>query len=79
MAWCLHDFFLVYPIYIECVVLLFNSFLSIALTGPLPKAECAEQFSKSGCKLCLNIFSSAQEAANHQAACQLPPASLPVS
>eukprot|EP00253_Pinus_taeda_P021935 PITA_21935 len=47
------------------------------LIGPLPKVECAEHFSKRGCKLCLNIFRSAQEAAYHQAACQLPPASLP--
>lgn len=48
------------------------------LIGPLPKAECAEQFSKRGCKLCLNIFWNALEATNHQATCQLPPARLPV-
>ncbi|GLJ21337.1 hypothetical protein SUGI_0392320 [Cryptomeria japonica] len=44
------------------------------LIGPLPKAECAKQFSERGCSLCLKVFPTAQQLNNHRAACQsLPP------
>jgi hypothetical protein len=32
---------------------------------PLPKANCAKQFSEGGCILCLKFFNSSQEINNH--------------
>ncbi|XP_057853383.1 RNA exonuclease 4-like [Cryptomeria japonica] len=44
------------------------------LIGPLPKAECAKQFSERGCNLCLKIFPRAEQLTYHRATCQsLPP------
>eukprot|EP01018_Ginkgo_biloba_P026006 Gb_27969 [translate_table: standard] len=48
------------------------------LVGPLPKVECAKQFSERGCSLCLQILKSHEEVTIHQATCQLEPALPPV-
>ncbi|KAH9318678.1 hypothetical protein KI387_020447, partial [Taxus chinensis] len=44
------------------------------LIGPLPKVECAKQFSERGCSLCLKIFPSAEQLTYHRPSCHsLPP------
>lgn len=45
------------------------------LNGPLPKAECSEEFSKRGCPLCLTVFDNPAAATIHQATCLMQSAS----
>ncbi|KAI5082821.1 hypothetical protein GOP47_0002564 [Adiantum capillus-veneris] len=40
------------------------------LSGPLAKKECALEFNKRGCSLCLNIFESPDALAEHRPSCQ---------